>query len=409
MRLTWKKEWTTIVILFLVLRVIYSALGAYAVIAWNPQEFAHDPIYPTTVSLLHQDQFSRLFINVWFRWDTVWYLKIAAFGYGTKDFSTGFMPLYPWLIRITSFLLNGNYLLAAILIANAACLVSLILLYELALQEGLAKETASQAVLFFLLFPTAFFLFAAYTEAPFLVLLLAAWLFARRKNWLSAGLLASVATLFRSQGVLLSVVFLWAFLVESAGASGKQPFDQVRQLFHLVTSRAGWVSLLPRLKRPDWLATMLPLVVFGGYSLWLRIAGMYSFIAASKYGWGRITVMPWTGFWLFLNRLLYNQHTYIDYIDLLLFMLALALSIYGLFQLNSDLSLYNWLTLTLIMMASSKQQLLLSFSRLFLVLFPLFFLMAKIRSPRLRMALLAASFGLQLILLAGFLNWSFIA
>ena len=176
MRLSWKKEWTTIIILFLTFRLIYSALGVLVVSTLDSQLVVNNPIYTSAASLLRQDRFSQLFINVWMRWDTGWFLKIAAFGYDKQDYSTAFMPLYPCLIRGVSYLLGGNYLLAALLISNLACILTLILLYEVALQEGLLAETASRAVLSFLFFPTTFFLFAAYTESLYLALILAAWL-----------------------------------------------------------------------------------------------------------------------------------------------------------------------------------------------------------------------------------------
>ena len=404
-----KKEWVQLAGLFLGLRCIYSLVGAVAGVGIDPRQIS-DPMYHAVAAILHYDKFSQLFVNVWFRWDTGWFLKVAAFGYGAQDNSTAFMPLYPWLIRGVNCLLGKNYLLAALVVSNAACLVCLILLYEIACQEGLNKDAALRTVMFLLLFPTSFYLFAGYSEALYLALLLGAWLLARRKIWLAAGVLAALATLCRSQGIVMVVVLLWAFLSDCAGGDGKKPIEQIRQITALVTTRTGRASLLTRLKKPDWLAILFPLLTLVGYNTWLQLSGMKSVTTAHAQGWGRVMVMPWKGVQLLLERLVYGQHVSMDYIDLSMYVLALGLSIYGLFRLNTALSLYNWLTLAIVLMVGSDQLLLLlSFSRIFLAFFPLFFLLGEIRSRPLRFAFWFVSFTLQIFLLFVFLNFGWVA
>ncbi|HJX38442.1 MAG TPA: hypothetical protein VJ714_07575, partial [Anaerolineae bacterium] len=41
---------------------------------------------------------AELFLGVWQRFDTLWYLRIAAQGYAPDDGSTVYFPLYPMLI-----------------------------------------------------------------------------------------------------------------------------------------------------------------------------------------------------------------------------------------------------------------------------------------------------------------------
>ena len=77
----WKREWALPLALFLVLRLVASALGYVTASGPDPEPLASGPIYAAADSLLHTDRFSHLFVNVWERWDTGWYLKIAAFGY----------------------------------------------------------------------------------------------------------------------------------------------------------------------------------------------------------------------------------------------------------------------------------------------------------------------------------------
>ena len=418
-RLLWKKEWTTIIILFLFFRLLYSLLGVLEASGPDPEPLSGGPVYEAAATLLKQGAVSHALVNVWFRWDTVWYLKIAAFGYSPQDGTLAFMPLYPWLVRGFSYLSGGNYLLTAILISNLACLAALILLYEVTCREGLAEDAASRVVLSLLFFPSAFFLFAAYTDSLFLTLALAAWLFARRGNWLPAGLLGALATLCRLQGALLTPVLAWAWLasVVESGVADLSPLAQARQVWGLVTTRRGWASLLNRLKKPDWLALFLPVLTFAAYSLWLRLAGLGFIPATLETHWGIRTVMPWTGFGLFLQRLVGERRVFIDYIDLSLFGVMLALLVVGLFRLNPALSLYNFLTLSLFFMRGTPPHLLDSFSRYFLGLFPAFIMVAQfatisiagLRNRTLRAALWLISFGLQIFLLMGFLDWRWVA
>jgi hypothetical protein len=417
-RLFWKKEWTTILILFLFFRLLYSLLGVLEASGPDPEPLSGGPVYEAAATLLKQGAVSHALVNVWFRWDTVWYLKIAAFGYSPQDGTLAFMPLYPWLVRGLGAL-TGNYLLATLIISNLACLLALLLFYEVALGEVRNNDIALWGTFLLASFPSAFFLFAGYTDSLFLALVLAAWLFARRGNWLPAGLLGALATLCRLQGALLTPMLAWAWLasVVESGVADLSPLAQARQVWSLVTTRRGWASLLNRLKKPDWLAFFLPVLTFAAYSLWLRLAGLGFIPATLETHWGIRTVMPWTGFGLFLQRLVGERRVFIDYIDLSLFGVLLALLVVGLFRLNPALSLYNFLTLSLFFMRGTQPHLLDSFNRYFLGLFPAFIMVAQLatiiiaglRNRTLRAALWLISFGLQIFLLMGFLDWRWVA
>ena len=56
-------------------------------------------------------------LELWHRYDTAWYLKIAQSGYAKDDGSMAFLPLYPLLIRLFGRLF-GNDLFAALLVSN---------------------------------------------------------------------------------------------------------------------------------------------------------------------------------------------------------------------------------------------------------------------------------------------------
>lgn len=152
----------------------------------------------------------NVLLSPWQRFDTNWYLEIAERGYAAEDGSTVYLPLYPLLIRLMRTLLSGNELLAALIVSNAALIGVLYLLYQI-VADRYGPIVARRTLVYLLFFPTAFFLFAGYTESLFLLLAIAALREGERKHWGRAGSLAALAALTRLQGVLmiLPLGYMW--------------------------------------------------------------------------------------------------------------------------------------------------------------------------------------------------------
>jgi hypothetical protein len=151
-------------------------------------------------------------IDVWARWDSDWYLKIATEGYSWPSSTPAFFPLYPVLVGGLGRLLADHYLLAGVLISLSATCAAFVLLYHLALPR-LGADGARRAVLYLALFPTALFLGAVYSEALFLLLALASFALAERRRFGPAGVAAGLALLTRPAGVALVAalaLFAWA-------------------------------------------------------------------------------------------------------------------------------------------------------------------------------------------------------
>jgi hypothetical protein len=141
--------------------------------------------------------------DVWARWDSVWFLRIAEDGYArTEEAAAAFYPLYPALVAVLEPVLLGHAVLAGILVSLAACLASFVLLHRLA-EPRLGRDGAGRAVLYLALFPTALFLQAVYSESLFLALALAAFLLAERGRFAWAGGAAGLAMLTRPVGIAL--------------------------------------------------------------------------------------------------------------------------------------------------------------------------------------------------------------
>jgi mannosyltransferase PIG-V len=141
--------------------------------------------------------------DVWARWDSIWFLRIAEHGYGSLEgAAAAFYPLYPAAVGLLGGVFFGHYLLAGIVVSLAASLGAFVLFHDLA-ETKLGAEGARRAVLYLALFPMTLFLQAVYSEGLFLLLTVAAFVLAERRRFLGAGLVSGLALLTRPVGVAL--------------------------------------------------------------------------------------------------------------------------------------------------------------------------------------------------------------
>ncbi len=162
-------------------------------------------------------------IQAWVHWDADWYLLIADRGYGALEQSpelaprnqpsdtTGFFPLYPSLVRLTSTLTGpiGGSITAALLISNLALLGFLFLLHGWT-AERYGEEAGRGACIAVCAFPTTLFLSAPYSESLFLFLAVGTLVAAGRHRNLVAFALAGAAALTRPVGILLVLPMVWS-------------------------------------------------------------------------------------------------------------------------------------------------------------------------------------------------------
>jgi len=191
-------DWGPVLPIFVWSRLAIWAAALFALLVFVPNR--HPEADRWDSPRLHELGYG---IDVWARWDSDWYLRIAEDGYAESPSSTpAFFPLYPALVGALGRLLAGHYVLAGVLLSLAACLVAFLLLYRLAAAR-LGEDGARRALLYLALFPTALFLQAVYSESLYLALVLGAFLLAERGRWLGAGAVAGLAILTRPVGVAL--------------------------------------------------------------------------------------------------------------------------------------------------------------------------------------------------------------
>src|SRR5205085_7054991 len=113
-----------------------------------------------------------------------------------------FFPLYPGAVGALGRVFFGHYVAAGVVVSLAAALGSFLLLHRIA-DQWLGLGGGRRAVLYLAVFPMALFLQAVYSESLFLMLVLAAFVFAEKRRWLPAWTVAGLAILTRVSGVAL--------------------------------------------------------------------------------------------------------------------------------------------------------------------------------------------------------------
>ena len=151
------------------------------------------------------------------------------------------------------------------MVASFAAAAALVRLSHIA-----GDRPARYAAVAFLVAPTAVFLTAAYTEALFCALAFWAWVWAKRRAWLAAGVLAGAAGLVRPNGLFLAAGLIVVFALAGPRRSARE-----------------WWGGLPLL---------LPIVSAGLYVTYLRvITGSWTtWSDAQSDFWGRSFVDPVT-------------------------------------------------------------------------------------------------------------------
>ena len=394
--------WGLPVALYIGLFVTLEIVGLIAFRIGPREPFAGD-----WQALTYTGPFSEL-LSIWQRWDALWYQHIAETGYRAGE--TAFFPLYPLLGRVASLFFVGNTVLGLLAVSGAAFVGAIKLLGRLVRTEARSLVAGAPAeprpgyrvwlplltILLVATFPTAFFLVAPFTEALFLLLVVASLYFARTgRPWL-AGASGFLASLTRAQGVFLTFSLVWEHLL------GRGTLAWVR-------GRGG------RPPGVELLAALLPalgtvnLIVFQRVVLGEQKTG-FEVLSA----WGYRMVAPWdavSAAWTFIK----SGHAGPGQAEIELFNVACLvgftlISIVGARRLALSYWLYAWPSLGLLLTRSMYFSPIMSTARYVVVLFPCFMVVALWLAPRPRLAafVLVVGFVAQLVMFQYFVRWGFV-
>jgi hypothetical protein len=213
------------------------------------------------------------------RWDAGWYLGIANAGYAFAPDSTAqyqqniaFFPAYPMAMRALSPRFGRHTIWTGVVISIAAFYFALVYLLRLARSELGDDGQAAAAVALIATYPFAVFFSAAYTEALFLLTLVAAvYHFRQDQLWQSAAW-GFVCGLTRPPGCFLSVV-LGLMAIAPAFSRGAAP-----------TLRVQWAGIGPRLLAAS--APGLGMLAFSAYIY--QLTGNAFQWTMQNAAWGRV-------------------------------------------------------------------------------------------------------------------------
>ncbi len=307
--LPWWKAAITVLPIFLATRFVFLILTYLGVVLFTVSDYSF-----TVISL------NDLLMS-WNHFDSVRFTIIATRGYTSLEYAA-FFPLYPSLEHLLMSLTLQNAYLAGILISNVASFGMSIMLYRL-VEVEFDSDTARRTNLYLAIFPTAFFFFAAYNESLFLFFALSSLYAMRRRAWWLAGLCAELATLTRSVGLILILVFVYEYICQAFPRlhpllQGKQ----YRKLLHLFMDLPAALLIPLALSTYAWFLSVRfndPLAFSHAQVLW-------------RFG----PTPPWYGPFLAIKNIFtfapgtfFTVHNLIDFIALLLFATLLLLCFMG--------------------------------------------------------------------------------
>ncbi len=346
-----------------------------------------------------------LLVDVWARWDSVWFLRIAEDGYGaTGDAAAAFYPLYPLLVGLLGRILFGHYVLAGVLISLAATLGAFTLLFRLAASR-MGEDGARRAVLYLAIFPFAVFLGAVYSESLFLLAAIASFALAERGSFLGAGVAAGLAWLTRPLG--------FALLPALALIAWRSP--QRRQALLRLTAAPALFALYPLYL---WWKLDDPFAFLHAEGTWSRhvspvgpLGGIWEGLRA---GWAGVRQLASgsdaTRYWSAVQDTDPDRVAAINLVQLAFLVLFAFLTVVAWRRLGAPYGLFSALSLAIPLSVPSERWPLLSIPRFGLVVFPLFMALALVGSrPRVHTGVVVVSAVFLGVVSAQWALWQWVA
>jgi Gpi18-like mannosyltransferase len=348
-------------------------VNIFALLALNRLNLTPD----TALNWMSPDTFKPVqtwnIIDLHNRWDSYWYLHIATNGYqywGDKNQSNVvFFPVYPILVAALKPFCGGNPVLAGWIVSSLFLALSAILLTRLTQEFHPDISDPLLPTTFMLVYPTAFYLNAVYSESVFLFFSLAAVLSTLRKNFAMAGLWIALASATRVAGLFLCIFLLTEFIQEYG----------FRSLF-------SWRA---------WPLAVAPMgaIVFFTYH-WVEFGDFFLYFSVQK-TFGR-SFNPDSRFFDIHT----NPHLVHTILEIFFTVVTIALGIIALVRLKISYGLYMLTSLGIAMSSGTT----LGISRYSMVMFPIYLIAGTIRSSVGRMVWGVGSTLLLALNIVSFVN-----
>jgi hypothetical protein len=345
----------------------------------------------------------NLFLDVWARWDSAYYLTIARDGYAYTEGQlrdVAFFPVYPLLTRVLGSL-TSNAVLGGMLVSHLSFAAALLVLDRLTRLEFGDSGTAERTVFYLAAFPSSLFFSAVYSESTFLLLAVGTLYCARRQWWPAAGVLGALASATRVVGVVFWPVLIVEWL-RANGWTWAGLRNSTTRARLLTCALRDWPALLAVSVTPLGLVSYAlflgstfgdPIAFWTAQSLWARenrgpLAAVMNAIDAMK--WGDV----WTGAHLY----------WIAPLDLAAVIMGLTIGVAVFARLGAGYGLFTLLGVLIPLWSATDSML-----RYVVVLFPLFMMLGHWGRRRIVDHTLSVVFLVLLgFSIAAFVNWAFI-
>jgi hypothetical protein len=369
---------------FLWSRIAVWIAAVFALLTFLPNGNAH-AIHRDDPTLVHD---LGWLTDVWARWDSVWFIRIAHHGYDVAAGAPAFYPLYPGLVAVAGRAVGGHYVLGGLLVSLAAAAGAFVLLHRLATHLA-GAEVASRAVLFLAVFPMSLFLQAVYSESTFLLVALAAFLAAERRRFAAAGVFCGLALLARPTGIAVLV----GVAVLALGSSRR-----MRATLEVVVPAVALFAVFPVVL---WIERGRPFAFLHVERLWYRhtatLGPVGGLLDAARAAWSSILQLT-----VGTPTHTYGSHVGADHFAALnleataFFLFAVVLGVVAWRQFGAAYGLMSLIPVLAPVATPATGQPLLSMPRFTLVAFPIFIALAKLTTTVRAERMIAGVFAILL-------------
>lgn len=346
------------------------------------------------------------FVERFAGFDGLHYIKIALEGYERN--ATAFLPVFPLLMRFGTLLTGLSPIIVGMSISISALSITLMLLPRYLKLLDINSQRIYWVLLFFLFFPTSFFLQGVYTESIFIMFLVATLYMAKKRSWMWAALFGYFAGLSRITGFFLgSLLFLE--IIEQV----KSTRDIPRYIQSIVKS----------LSVPKVLAIIAPLLGFGTFMAYLWVTtGDPLRLAHSQvdFNQNRSTsfVFPLQVVWRYLKIFYtadWNFQYFIATVEFVLTSMVVLILSYDAWQIykkkythlftRAGLNIFAWMSILLPISTGT----LLSMPRFILPLLTVFIVLAELPKKWVKASILIFFLILHAVLLMAFIQGYFVS
>lgn len=150
-------------------------------------------------------------------WDGGWYQSIVTGGYypeiPTQQENLAFFPLYPALVWLLSKITQLPVVWAGMVVSSLSFAAALLILYQYVRQRW-AVSVARWTILLLAFNPFSFYFGMIYTEALFVLFVVATLWYTYKKQWWLAALMAGLGSATRSVGIALGMMVICSVIVD---------------------------------------------------------------------------------------------------------------------------------------------------------------------------------------------------